>query len=125
MVFTIAPSPVRGSEIWAGSDTGLIHLTLDGGKSWKDVTPKGLAAWSKISMIEASHFDPAVAYAAVDRHRMDDYKPYIFRTSDYGKTWKPVQNGIAAPAFLQAIREDPKRKGLLFAGNRIGRVCFV
>ncbi len=120
VVFTIAPSPLRGSEIWAGSDTGLIHLTVDGGKTWKDVTPKGLAAWSKITMIEASHFDPAVAYAAVDRHRMDDYKPYIFRTTDYGKTWEPVQNGIAAPAFLRAIREDPKRKGLLFAGTESG-----
>ncbi len=120
VVFTIAPSPLNRDLIWAGSDTGLIHLTRDGGKNWKDVTPPGLSDWSKISLIEASHFDPAVAYAAVDRSRVDDQTPYIYRTRDYGATWQTVTNGIAAPAFLRAVREDPQSKGLLFAGTEFG-----
>jgi photosystem II stability/assembly factor-like uncharacterized protein len=120
VVFTIAPSPLSRDLIWAGSDTGLIHLTRDGGKSWKNVTPPGLADWSKISLIEASHFDAAVAYAAIDRSRLDDQAPYLFRTRDYGATWQPIANGISAPAFLRAIREDPQRKGLLFAGTELG-----
>jgi photosystem II stability/assembly factor-like uncharacterized protein len=120
VVFTIAPSPVDRDLIWAGSDTALIHLTRDGGKNWTDVTPPGLSDWSKISLIEASHFDPAVAYAAVDRGRLDDRTPYIYRTRDYGATWQLATNGIAAPAFLRAIREDPQSKGLLFAGTEFG-----
>jgi len=120
VVFTIAPSPLNRDLIWAGSDTGLIHLTRDDGKNWKDVTPPGLSDWSKISLIEASHFDPAVAYAAVDRGRLDDQTPYIYRTRDYGVTWQLVTNGIAAPAFLRAVREDPQSKGLLFAGTEFG-----
>ena len=120
VVFTIAPSPLNRDLIWAGSDTGLIHVTRDGGKNWKDVTPPGLSDWSKISLIEASHFDPAVAYAAVDRSRLDDQTPYIYRTRDYGASWQLVTNGIAAPAFLRAVREDPQTKGLLFAGTEFG-----
>ncbi len=136
VVFSIAPSPVNAEEIWAGSDTGLLHLTRDGGKNWQDVTPKGLSNstpaaaktasagghgdWSKIAMIEASRFDPAVAYVAVDRHRLDDQAPYIYRTRDYGKTWQPIANGIAANSFVNAIREDTQRKGLLFAGTELG-----
>ncbi|MGI8771460.1 MAG: hypothetical protein ACR2JE_08475, partial [Acidobacteriaceae bacterium] len=120
VVFTIAPSPLNAAEIWAGSDTGLIHLTKDGGETWSDVTPKGLPAWSKISLIEASHYDPAVAYAAVDRHRLDDYKPYLYITRDYGKTWSMSVDGIAATSFLRAVREDPKQRGLLYAGTEFG-----
>ena len=120
VVFTIAPSALNRDLIWAGSDTGLIHLTRDGGKNWKDVTPPGVSDWSKISLIEASHFDPAVAYAAVDRGRLDDQTPYIYRTRDYGATWQLVTNGLAAPAFLRAVREDPQSKGLLFAGTEFG-----
>jgi photosystem II stability/assembly factor-like uncharacterized protein len=120
VVFTIAPSPLNADLIWAGSDTGLIHVTRDGGKTWKDVTPKGITDWSKISLIEASHFDPAEAYAAVDRSRLDDRTPYLFRTRDYGATWQPVTSGIAPTAFLRAVREDPKSKGLLFAGTELG-----
>jgi photosystem II stability/assembly factor-like uncharacterized protein len=120
VVFTIAPSPLNRDLIWAGSDTGLLHVTRDGGKSWKDVTPKGLSDWSKISLIEASHFDPAVAYAAVDRSRLDDQTPYLYRTRDYGATWQPITDGIAASAFLRAVREDPQSKGLLFAGTELG-----
>ena len=120
VVFTIAPSGLNRDLIWAGSDTGLIHLTRDGGKNWKDVTPQGLSDWSKISLIEASHFDPAVAYAAVDRGRLDDQMPYIYRTRDYGATWQRITDGITAPAFLRAVREDPQSKGLLFAGTEFG-----
>ncbi len=120
VVFSIAPSPVKADEIWAGSDTGLLHLTRDGGKNWQDVTPPGLSPWSKIAMIEASRFDPAVAYVAVDRHRLDDQAPYIYRTRDYGKTWQPIATGIAANSFVNAIREDTERKGLLFAGTELG-----
>jgi photosystem II stability/assembly factor-like uncharacterized protein len=120
VVFTIAPSPLNRDLIWAGSDTGLIHLTRDGGKSWKDVSPPGLSAWSKISLIEASHYDPAVAFAAVDRSRLDDFKPYIYRTRDYGVTWQLIADGIGAAAFLRAIREDPQSKGLLFSGTEFG-----
>ena len=120
VVFTIAPSKLNRNLIWAGSDTGLIHITRDGGKSWKDVTPRGLTAWSKLSMIEASHFDPAVAYAAVDRSRLDDQTPYLYRTRDYGATWQVITEGIAGHAFLRAIREDTEKKGLLFAGTETG-----
>jgi photosystem II stability/assembly factor-like uncharacterized protein len=120
VVFTIAPSALNRDLIWAGSDTGLIHLTRDGGKTWKDVTPPGLSAWSKVSFIEASHFDPAVAYAAVDRSRLDDRTPYLFRTRDYGATWQLITNGIPASSFLRGIREDTENKGLLFAGTELG-----
>jgi len=120
VVFTIAASALNRDLIWAGTDTGLIHQTRDGGKTWKDVTPRGLTDWSKISLIEASHFDPAVAYAAVDRSRLDDQTPYLYRTRDYGASWQLITNGIAAPAFLRAVREDPQSKELLFAGTELG-----
>lgn len=120
VVYSIAPSPKKAEVIWAGSDTGLIHLTIDGGKTWNDVTPKALGEWSKVAMIEASHFDPAVAYAAVDRHRLDEQAPYLYRTRDYGKTWQPITTGIEAKSFLNAIREDTQREGLLFAGTELG-----
>ncbi len=120
VVYSIAPSPVTAGLIWAGTDTGMIHLTRDGGTTWSTVTPPGLSDWSKISVLEASRHDAATAYAAVDRHRLDDYSPYIFRTHDFGKTWTRITNGIAAPAFVHAVREDPVRKGLLFAGTDLG-----
>jgi len=120
VVFTIAPSALDRNLIWAGSDTGLIHVTRDGGKTWKDVTPQGLSAWSKISFIEASHFDPAVAYAAVDRSRLDDRTPYLYRTRDYGASWQLITNGIGADSFVRGIREDTESKSLLFAGTELG-----
>ncbi|MGA2416167.1 MAG: hypothetical protein ABSF59_17060 [Candidatus Sulfotelmatobacter sp.] len=120
VVFAIAPSPLNRDLIWAGSDTGLIHLTRDGGKNWKEVTPPDLTSWSKISSIEASHFDPAVAYAAVDRSRLDDRAAYLYRTRDYGATWQAIIGGIAANSFLRAVREDPEKKHLLFAGTENG-----
>jgi photosystem II stability/assembly factor-like uncharacterized protein len=120
VVYSIAPSPITAGLIWAGTDTGLIHLTRDGGKAWANVTPPALSDWSKITQIEASHFTAGAAYAAVDRHRLDDNKPYLFRTRDYGKNWTPITNGIAEPSFLNSVREDPVRKGLLYACTETG-----
>ena len=119
-IYTIAPSPVARGEIWVGTDTGLVQLTRDEGKAWRNVTPEGLPAWSKISVIDASPFDPASAYAAVDRHEADDVKPYIYRTRDYGKTWKAITSGLAEPAYVHVVRADPVRRGLLFAGTEFG-----
>jgi photosystem II stability/assembly factor-like uncharacterized protein len=120
VVYTIAPSPLSPDVIWAGTDTGLIHITRDGGKSWKDVTPPGLPTWSKISLIDASHSEAATAYAAVDRHRLDDIAPYLYRTRDFGKTWTKIKTGIPDGAYVRAVRVDPVRKGLLFAGTELG-----
>jgi photosystem II stability/assembly factor-like uncharacterized protein len=120
VVYTIAPSPLSPDVIWAGTDTGLIHVTRDGGKSWKDVTPAGLPTWSKISLIDASHSDAGTAYAAVDRHRLDDIAPYLYRTRDFGKTWTKITTGIPDGAYVRAVRVDPVRKGLLFAGTEVG-----
>ena len=120
MVYSIAPSSLNGDLLWAGSNSGLIHITRDGGKTWKDVTPKGVTDWSNIAFLEASHFDPAEAYAAVDRHRLDDQQPYLYRTRDYGASWQLITNGMAAPSFLRAVRQDPQDKNLLFAGTEFG-----
>ncbi len=117
---TVAPSYVDKDVLWAGSDTGVVSLTRDGGKTWINVTPAGMQRWGRVSLIDPSRFDPAVAYAAVERHRMDDQTPYIYRTRDYGKTWDSITTGLAAPHFVNAIREDPKQKGLLYAGTEFG-----
>ena len=120
VVYTIAPSPRNAGEIWVGSDTGLIHLTRDGGKNWKNVTPSGLPAWSKISMIDASHFDGASAYAAVDRHRLSDIGPHLYRTHDFGASWTEAVAGIPNGAYVRSVREDPVHRGLLFAATELG-----
>jgi photosystem II stability/assembly factor-like uncharacterized protein len=119
-VFTIAESPKEKDLIWVGTDDGLIHLTRDGGKNWGNVTPKDLPEWSRVSLIEASPHDAATAYAAVDRHQLDDLRPYIFRTSDYGKSWTRVGKGIPDGSFVRAVREDPVKRGLLYAGTETG-----
>ncbi len=120
VIYTIAPSPMARGEIWVGTDTGLVQLTRDEGKTWRNVTPEGLPAWSRISVIDASPFDPASAYAAIDRHEAEDLRPYIYRTRDYGKTWKAITTGLAEPAYVHVVRADPVRKGLLFAGTEFG-----
>jgi len=120
VVSTIAPSSLSGDLIWAGSDTGLIHVTRDGGKTWKNVTPKGLTDWSRVSFIEASHFDPGEAYAAVERHRLDDQRLYLYRTRDYGVSWQSITEGIFASSFLRVVRQDPQDRNLLFAGTELG-----
>jgi photosystem II stability/assembly factor-like uncharacterized protein len=119
-VFAISESPLTKGLIWAGADDGLVHVTRDAGKNWTDVTPKEMPEWSKISQIDASPHDPGTAWVAVDRHANDDLKPYIYATSDYGKTWKLLVDGIPEGSFVRAVREDPRRKGLLFAGTEAG-----
>jgi photosystem II stability/assembly factor-like uncharacterized protein len=119
-VYTIAPSPVREGVIWAGTDSGLIHVTRNGGATWQNVTPPGLSPWSEISLIEASHWDAAIAYAAVNRQQLDDFKPRMFRTRDFGETWQEIVGGIRDGDFVRAVREDPVRKGLLYAGTEMG-----
>jgi len=119
-VFSIAPSPLAKGQIWVGTDDGLIQLTRDEGKTWTNVTPKDLAEWSRISLIEASPHDAGAAYVAVDRHQNDDLAPYIYKTADYGATWSRITAGIPDGSFVRAVREDPKRKGLLYAGTERG-----
>jgi hypothetical protein len=120
VVYTVAPSPLDANRIWCGTDDGLVHLTTDGGKTWSDVTPPNISAWQKISLIEAGHFDTNTAYAAVNTLRIDDLRPHIFATHNGGKTWTEIVNGIPAGQIVNAIREDPERKGLLFAGTEKG-----
>ena len=120
VVYSIAPSPVREGEIWAGTDNGLIQLTLDDGAHWSNVTPPDLADWSMVSLIEPSSHDADTGYAAVDRHQIDDFHPYIYRTNDAGKTWQKIVTDLPQNAYVHAVREDPVRKGLLFAGTETG-----
>jgi hypothetical protein len=119
-IFAVAESPVVKGLIWAGSDDGLVHVTRDGGQTWTDVTPKEMPEWSKISQIDASPFNAGTAWLAVDRHSNDDLRPYIYGTQDYGKTWKLLVRGIPEGSFVRAVREDPVRTGLLFAGTETG-----
>ena len=120
VIYTIGPSFVQAGEIWAGTDDGQVQLTRDEGKTWENVTPPDLSPWSKVTHIEASHTDAGTAYAAVDRHRLDDYEAYLYRTRDFGKTWQRVSNGIPEGSFLNCVREDPIRKGLLYACTEKG-----
>ena len=117
VIYTVVPSPVDLNRIWAGTDDGLIQTTADGGAHWKDVTPPAIGPWMKISVMDAGHSDALTAYAAVNTLRIDDLRPHIFRTHDGGKTWTEIVNGIPNGAPVDAVREDPKRKGLLFAGT--------
>jgi photosystem II stability/assembly factor-like uncharacterized protein len=116
-IYAVAPSFKDGDTIWAGTDDGLIQITRDGGKTWKKVTPPQLKPWAKVSILQASHFDAGTAYAAINTFRLDDLKPHIFRTRDFGATWREIVNGLPANAPSQVVREDPMRKGLLFAGT--------
>jgi photosystem II stability/assembly factor-like uncharacterized protein len=115
VVYTIGPSPLQATTVWAGTDDGLIYVTRDDGKTWNNVTPPAMTAWSKVSQIDASHFDAETAYASVDRHRLADNKPYIYRTRDGGKTWQNVVAGIPEGAYVNSVKEDTQVKGLLFA----------
>jgi photosystem II stability/assembly factor-like uncharacterized protein len=120
VIYTVAPSPLETNRIWCGTDDGLIQLATDGGKTWSNVTPPNVSAWQKISLIDAGHFDPNTAYAAVNAMRIDDMRPHIFATHDSGKTWTEIAKGIPAGQIINAVREDPERKGLLFAGAEKG-----
>ena len=117
VIYTIAPSYSDERTIWIGTDDGLIHVTRDGGKSWQDVTPPGLAPWAKVSIMDASHFDVNTAYAAINTLRLDDLRPHIYRTRDGGKSWTHIATGLPDGGIINVVREDPKRRGLLFAGS--------
>ena len=116
VIYTVAPSPLDSNTIWAGTDDGLIHITRDGGKTWKNVTPPGIPSWSKISLIDAGHTDVNTAYAAVNGIRLDDMAPHIYKTHDGGKSWTAIDAGLPTDP-INVVREDTKRKGLLLAGS--------
>jgi photosystem II stability/assembly factor-like uncharacterized protein len=119
-VFAFAESPVQKDLLWAGTDDGLVHVSRDGGRNWTNVTPKDLPEWSTISQIDASPLDAGSAWIAVDRHRLDDQHPYIYKTSDFGRTWTKLTSGIPDNAFVRAVRQDPKRKDLAYAATESG-----
>lgn len=121
-IFAVAESPRQSGLIWVGSDDGLVHVTRDGGKTWTNVTKNvpGLPDWATVSLIEPSPFDAGTAYLVVDAHRLDDMRPYLWKTSDYGKSWKRLTSGLPQDVYLHAVREDPKRRGLLYLGTERG-----
>ncbi|HYK09350.1 MAG TPA: twin-arginine translocation signal domain-containing protein [Gemmatimonadales bacterium] len=120
VIYTISPSPVQAPMVWIGTDDGLIQLTTDDGQTWKDVTPKELTPWSRVTMVEGSHSDAKTAYASVDRHQLADFDPYIYRTRDQGKSWQKITTGLPAGVYVHTVKEDLHRPGLLFAGTERG-----
>ncbi|HSD72948.1 MAG TPA: glycosyl hydrolase, partial [Thermoanaerobaculia bacterium] len=120
VIFTIVESPQEAGTIWVGTDDGLVQLTRDAGKTWKNVTPKGIPEWIQINSIEVSPHDRATAYIAATMYKFDDFHPFLYRTNDYGKTWARIDAGIPAGAFTRVVREDPSRRGLLYAGTETG-----
>jgi photosystem II stability/assembly factor-like uncharacterized protein len=120
VIYTIAPSPISNEEIWIGTDDGLIQLTRDGGKSWHNVTPKGIPAWARVGTVDVSALRPGTAYAAVDSRRQDNVQPHVWRTHDYGASWTEISNGLPTDSFVNVVRTDPARAGLLYAGGEHG-----
>ena len=120
VIYAVAPSPLTPGLLWCGTDDGLVWRTRDGGRQWQNVTPPQLTPWSKVGILEASRFDADTVYAAVDRHRLDDLDPHVYRTRDAGKTWISIVRGIPAGSFVNVVREDPERRGLLYAGTETG-----
>ena len=120
VIFSVGPSKKDPNVIWTGSDDGLVHVTRNGGKSWTNVTPKGMPDFGRVSQIDASAFDAGTAYISVRRPLFDDFAPYIFKTSDYGRSWTTIVNGIRPDAYVHAVREDPVRRGLLYAATQHG-----
>jgi hypothetical protein len=119
-IFSLAESPLEQGVIWTGSDDGLVHLTRDGGKSWRDVTPLDAPKWSMVSMIDPSPHDSGACYLAVNAYKSDDFAPYVFKTADYGATWTKIVSGIGDDAFVRSVREDPGRRGLLYLATETG-----
>jgi photosystem II stability/assembly factor-like uncharacterized protein len=120
VIFALAESPLEKGVIWAGSDDGLIHVTRDDGKTWQNVTPPGLPEWIQINSIEASPREKGAAYVAATMYKWDDFRPYLYKTKDYGKTWTRIDAGIPADAFTRVVRADTVRDGLLWAGTETG-----
>ncbi len=120
VIYTIAPSPLLVPMVWIGTDDGLIHVTTNDGRTWQNVTAPTIAPWSRVTMIEASHFDFNTAYASIDRHQLQDYEPYVYRTRDMGRTWQKITLGLPASVYVHTVKEDPQRQGLLFAGTERG-----
>jgi photosystem II stability/assembly factor-like uncharacterized protein len=120
VIYAVAPSPVLVPMVWVGTDDGLIHVTTNNGSTWANVSPPALTAWSRVTGVEASHFDVNTAYASVDRHQLQDFDPYIYRTRDTGKTWQRITTGLPAGVYVHAVKEDPMRQGLLIAGTERG-----
>jgi photosystem II stability/assembly factor-like uncharacterized protein len=120
VVYTVAPSPLLVPMVWVGTDDGFVQVTTNDGKSWQNVTPPALTAWSRVTTVEASHFDFNAAYASVDRHQLQDFEPYVYRTRDMGKSWQKITSGLPAGVYVHVVKEDPKRQGLLVAGTERG-----
>ncbi|MEO8432328.1 MAG: glycosyl hydrolase [Acidobacteriota bacterium] len=119
-VFALTESPIEAGVLWAGSDDGLVHVTRDNGKTWQNVTPKGIPEWIQINAIDVSPHEKGAAYVAATMYKFDDFAPYLYKTKDYGKTWTKIVSGIPADAFTRVVREDTQRRGLLFAGTETG-----
>ncbi len=119
-IFAADESPLVEGLLWVGSDDGLVHMTRDGGKNWENVTPKGMPEWMMINSVEPSHFDAGTCYIAGTKYKSGDFAPYLYKTTDFGKSWKKITNGIGAEHFTRVVREDPKQKGLLYAGTETG-----
>ncbi|MEH6679691.1 MAG: glycosyl hydrolase [Sediminicola sp.] len=119
-IFAANESPLKEGLLWVGSDDGLIHVSKDGGQNWENVTPTGMPEWSMVNSIDPSNFDEGTCYVAATRYKLGDFAPYLYKTTDYGKTWTKITNGIASEHFTRVVREDPKRKGLLYAGTETG-----
>src|SRR5205085_11081490 len=117
VIYTVSPSPVQMPMVWVGTDDGLVHVTTNDGNTWQNVTPPALTSWSRVTTIDASHFDVNTAYASVDRHQLQDFEPYVYRTRDVGKTWQKITTGLPAGVYVHVVKEDPMRQGLLFAGT--------
>ncbi|MCB0446975.1 MAG: glycosyl hydrolase [Gelidibacter sp.] len=119
-IFAAQESPLKEGLLWVGSDDGLIHVTQNGGKTWDNVTPKGMPEWMMINSVEPSAFDTGTCYVAGTKYKTGDFTPYLYKTTDYGKTWAKITNGINPEHFTRVVREDPKQKGLLYAGTETG-----
>ncbi len=119
-IFALVPSRHDRNTVWAGSDDGRIHITRDGGGTWNEITPRDMPEWGLVSIIDESAHEPGVAYVAVNRYKLDDFSPYIFKTTDYGRSWRKIVRGIPADHYVRVVREDPARRGLLYAGGEFG-----
>jgi photosystem II stability/assembly factor-like uncharacterized protein len=119
-IFAIAESPLKASLLWVGSDDGLVHVSIDGGAEWRNATPKDMPEWGTVRTIEPSSFEEGAAYLVAEKHRLDDMKPYLWKTMDYGRTWKRLDSGLDSSVYLHTVREDPERRDLLYVGTEKG-----